>query len=290
MRIGRDHLPWIAGGAFVFGLSTGGYVVASGDPIEPWSGGSPMGLAFGIAAMACMLLAAALTLRKRLRNWRLGGTSHWLAGHVWASVLALPLVLYHAGFRGGGALTTTLMVLLAVSWGSGVLGLALQHILPRLMTEQVPRETIFEQIDHVAGLLREEARALVEAVAGPIEAAPAAAGAAAAPAKEARPGSAPLKEFFLQQAWPWLAAKRPARAAFDQPSTADVQRAHVKRLVPAELHETVDDLFEVCEERRQIERQRRLHLWLHGWLFVHVPVSWALLSAALFHAVWALSF
>jgi len=287
MIVDRSHVPWIAGSAFAFGLACGAYVAVANDPLHPHSGGSIAGLCFGGAAFACMAFASALTLRKRLKGWRLGKTSRWLAGHVWLSVLSLPLVLFHGGFRGGGALTTTLMILLAVSWGSGVVGVILQYVLPRLMTEQVPRETIFEQVDHVIDLLRSEARALIEAVAGPLEPAPTP---APAGAKPPRPGSEPLKLFFLEQAWPWLAAERPAKAAFDQPSTAKMQRAHVRRLVPAELHETVDDLFDLCEERRQIERQRRLHLWLHGWQFVHVPVSWALLSASLFHAVWALRY
>ena len=294
MIVDRSHVPWIAGGAFAFVLACGGYVAVANDALYPASGGSVLGLCFGGAAFACMAFAAGLTLRKRLTGWRLGRTSRWLSGHVWLSVLALPLVLFHADFRCGGALTTVLMVLLALSWGSGVLGVVLQAVLPRLMTEQVPRETIFEQIDHVVELLRAEARALIEAVAGPLEAAPAgaaiAAAAAGATAKPARPGSEPLKLFFLEQAWPWLTASRPTRSAFDQPSAAKLQRAHVRRLVPAELHETVDDLFDLCEERRQIERQRRLHLWLHGWLILHVPVSWALLSASLFHAVWALRY
>ena len=287
MIVDRSHLPWIAASAFGGGLAIGAYVAASHDPLHPVSGGSFSGLCFGGAAFACMAFASALSLRKRLNGWRLGKTSRWLAGHVWLSVLVLPLVLFHAGFRCGGTLTTTLMVLLAVSWGSGVVGVVLQHLLPRLMTEQVPRETIFEQVDHVIELLRAEARALIETVAGPLE--PALAGASAA-GKPPRAGSEPLKLFFLEQAWPWLAASRPAKTPFDQPSAAKLQRAHLRRLVPAELHETVDDLFDLCEERRQIERQRRLHLWMHGWLLVHVPVSWALLSASLFHAVWALRF
>jgi hypothetical protein len=298
MIIDRSHVPWIVGSAFGLGLATGFYVTGSHDPLHPVSGGSAAGLTFGAAGSACMLFAAALTLRKQLKNWRLGKTSRWLAGHVWISVLALPLILFHAGFRCGGPLTTALIVLLAVSWGSGVVGLLIQHVLPRLMTEQVPRETIFEQVDHVIDLLRVEARKLIEGVAGPLEpalagaalAGAAAASAPAAAAKAPRAGSAPLKDYFVEQVWPWLSASHPSKAAFDQPSTVMMQRAHVRRLVPADLHETVDDLFDLCEERRQIERQRRLHLWMHGWLFVHVPASWALLAAGLFHAVWALRY
>ncbi len=303
MFLDRSHRPWVASCALVASGAAALYFSTAAKPLHPVSGGSTSGLTFGMAGTACMFFAAALTLRKQLKAWRLGKTSRWLAGHIWLGVLALPLICFHAGFRFGGPLTTGAMLLLLASWLSGVLGLVLQQVVPRLMTEQVPRETIYEQIDHVLELLRAEARALVEAVAGPIDAptAPAAATAALpttptvgspkpAPAKAPRPGSEPLKAFYVEQVAPFLAPSRPPRSFFAQSSTAVVQRAHVKRLIPAELHETVDDLFDVCDERRQIEKQRRLHLWLHGWLFVHVPLSWALLAATAFHAVRALRF
>jgi len=140
------------------------------------------------------------------------------------------------------------------------------------MTEQVARETVYEQIDHVIGLLRDEATKLIEVLVKP------------------KPGSAPLVAFYGEQAGPWLAAARPAPASFDQPTIAQMQKSHLKRLVPAELHESVDDLFDICEERRQLERQRRLHLLLHAWLFLHVPISWALLAGTAFHAIRALRF
>jgi hypothetical protein len=44
------------------------------------------------------------------------------------------------------------------------------------------------------------------------------------------------------------------------------------------------------DERRELERQRRLHLWLHGWLFVHVPLSYAMLIFTAWHIFGALRF
>jgi hypothetical protein len=87
-----------------------------------------------------------------------------------------------------------------------------------------------------------------------------------------------------------LTPRPPPRSPLAAAASAQLQRAHLKRLAPAAYHGVVDDLFEICDERREIERQRRLHLWLHGWLFVHVPVSWALLVGTVFHAVGALRY
>ncbi len=48
-------------------------------------------------------------------------------------------------------------------------------------------------------------------------------------------------------------------------------------LLPQNLHSSVDDLENICEEKRQLDQQSRLHKILHGWLLVHIPLSYALL-------------
>ena len=54
--------------------------------------------------------------------------------------------------------------------------------------------------------------------------------------------------------------------------------------------EALGELADICEERRQLRVQSRLHAWLHGWLLVHAPLTVALLVLTLFHAVWALRY
>src|SRR6516225_4101792 len=58
------------------------------------------------------------------------------------------------------------MWLLIITVASGVFGAALQHYIPRVMTAEVPLETIYDEIDHVRLRLREEADRTVEAVCG----------------------------------------------------------------------------------------------------------------------------
>jgi hypothetical protein len=61
-------------------------------------------------------------------------------------------------------------------------------------------------------------------------------------------------------------------------------------LLPPELHSNLDDLENICEEKRQLDKQSRLHKILHGWLLVHIPLSYALLLLGAVHAVVALKF
>ena len=61
-------------------------------------------------------------------------------------------------------------------------------------------------------------------------------------------------------------------------------------LLPSELHSNLDDLENICEEKRQLDKQNQLHKILHGWLLVHIPLSYALLLLGVVHAVVALKF
>jgi hypothetical protein len=47
----------------------------------------------------------------------------------------------------------------------------------------------------------------------------------------------------------------------------------------------VAELEELCKTRRDLARQERIHFWLHGWLYLHVPLSFALLLLGAVHAV-----
>jgi hypothetical protein len=189
---------------------------------------------------------------------------------------------------------------------SGVLGLVLQHLLPRTMMDRVPLETIYEQVQHVLSQLRDEADRLVHAACDP-EAAPVdvtlTPGRRAAPAaRRARvgqgvaaagpppPEARSLKEFYDQEVRPYLHDERRRGADLGSPAKAAVVFAQLRTRVPRELHGVVDELETMCEERRQLGLQVRLHHVLHGWLLVHVPLSLGLLLLSLVHAVVALRY
>ena len=116
-------------------------------------GGTPLGLAFGAISLGIFVFAALLNLRKKIPLWRIGTVQLWLRAHIWLTFLTIPLILLHGGFRLGGPMTTLLMALYALVMVSGIYGLALQHIMPRLMKERLPAETVFEQIPHIRAQL-----------------------------------------------------------------------------------------------------------------------------------------
>jgi len=58
------------------------------------------------------------------------------------------------------------MWLTIITVGSGLYGAALQNYVPRVMTNDVPLETIYDEIGNVRKALRMEADKLVESVCG----------------------------------------------------------------------------------------------------------------------------
>lgn len=112
-------------------------------------GGTPLGLWFGSISLGIFIFAALLSLRKKIPLWRVGTVQRWLRAHIWLTLLTIPLVILHSGFRLGGPMTTLLMALYAIVMVSGIYGLFLQHLMPRLMKERLPAETVFEQIPHI---------------------------------------------------------------------------------------------------------------------------------------------
>ena len=116
-------------------------------------GGTPLGLIYGAISFGIFIFAALLSLRKKIPLWRIGTVQRWLRAHIWLTLLTIPLVILHSGFRLGGPMTTLLMALYAVVMISGIYGLILQHQMPALMKERLPAETVFEQIPHIRAQL-----------------------------------------------------------------------------------------------------------------------------------------
>lgn len=299
-----DHTQrkWLIATIVILVVAIAVYIPYAVNSPQGPRGGSATGLAFGIAAFALMCFAGLLGARKNVPIWRVGRAQTWMRGHLWLGFISLPLVLFHAGFHMRGALTFVLMILTFAVVASGIFGAVLQAYIPRRMTIEVPMETIYEQIDHVRSQLREEADQLATAACGEIEPvqAPASSTTAASGqtasaveigvevSEEAR---AQLREFYLRRMRPFLSAPAERRSS----PLADAPRAaglfeELRLLLPPELHETLKDLESICEEERQLVRQAKLHRALHGWLFVHVPLSYGLLALVAVHAVMALRF
>ena len=285
--IDSTHRRWILTTLALSVVSTALYFWLDRNTPGGLTGGSTVGLWYGIAGSALMVYAGLLSALRRVPSWWwVGARKVWLRGHVWLGLLSGVLVACHSGFRWGGPLEQLLWAVLLGTLLTGVVGVVLQQFLPRMITSRVPGEAPFEAIPHLCRSLRTQADDLIKAV-----------WTAAMPdsqksvmASQAGIGArVQLQEFFEKHVRPYLAHPLPPRSLL-----ADALRTEATfsrfRAMPG-LAAQADELHQLealCEERRQLAEQERLHYWLHGWLLLHVPLSVALLVLGIAHAVTAL--
>ena len=265
--------------------------------------GTPLGLIYGGIAAAIFIFAALLGLRRQRPTLKVGRLQTWVKGHIWLTLLTVPLILLHAGFSAGPPMTQWLLVIYIIVMASGVYGLILQQFVPRLMKDQLPQETIYEQIPHLLNQFREAARELrasLEPVTANVSAGVAARARTSASATAVAerptaiaeaasdPSAQMLKQFLDETALPYLAARRGDKLRLGAQRVSDDQFRFLKISVGTEWQNRVDQLQAWCDERRQLDLQTKFQHWLHGWLLVHIPFSVLLIIYTTWHAVAAL--
>lgn len=303
MIINQSHRAWLIASLILLGLAGLLYIPYVLRSVTGVSGGSVPGLIYAGVGSAMMVFAGLLGVRKKYRIWRVGRATWWMRGHLWVGFLSFPFILFHAGFRlGNGALTRVLMALFLVVFISGILGAVVQHFMPRMMTERVPMETIYEQIDRVEEQLVNEAAQIVSDVGAQIEQAierEEVAGELLQVTRKAKKGatveteervSKKITDFFESQIKPYLTSRHSEKHLLGNSVQATAAFQQLRVLVPQALWPKFEDLENICEEKRELDRQRRLHKFLHGWLLFHIPASYALLLLGAVHAVVALRY
>ena len=99
-----------------------------------------------------------------------------------------------------------------------------------------------------------------------------------------------LRSVYTESIRPFLAARGAYRHPLYARKNAKGMFIRLRKLTPEELKDVIEDLENVCEEKRDLDRQSRMHRGLHAWLFIHLPLSFALIVLGFIHAVWALRY
>ena len=277
------------------------YSLALLGVVDAPSSTSLVGFGCGLVAGAIVLFEMGLWVRKKMRGYRrvlfipLGSAKRWMFLHIWLGLLALPLALIHSGFQFGGPLSAWVLALFIVVSASGIWGLALQQSLPERLLSDIPQESVASQIDVVMRSHLLDAEQLILALT---DTHPVGEDEFLNPALRGNrpqtlaPSSAAtvLRDFFTGEIVPYLLFGQASHSAL---RSADQTRHLFARLyeqLPAHAREHVQKLEQKCDLRRELDTQRSLNYWLHGWLYFHFPFSVALMVLMIWHAVVALKF
>ena len=278
MLIDAGHRRWIVGTCLAAIVLGGLYAWLNHEAAQALTGGTTVGLWYGVLGTLLMIYAGLLAAHRRLARTRFLPRRSWmLKGHIWLGLLSFWLILCHSGFHWGGTLEQLLWLVFGAVVVSGAFGLALQGVLPRLITERVPTETPYEQMPYVCQQLTRRAAQLIEAICGD------------APDHLRPTARGQLRSYYDDEIKPFLAGA--AAATSTLPDTGRARERFEQFLALPDLaaeRNRLEELQRLCDQRRQMAIQERLHHWLHGWLLIHVPLSLALLVLAVAHIVMSL--
>ncbi|MDX1509364.1 MAG: hypothetical protein R3358_13845 [Woeseiaceae bacterium] len=122
------------------------------DPQEPANGGTVLGYALGGLGALMIVWLAWFGVRKRRYASTLGTVQGWLSAHVYLGLALVVVVLLHAGFQFGMNLHTFAFVLMLLVILSGLFGVFVYLKYPQRMSENrggAPRSELVDQLEDI---------------------------------------------------------------------------------------------------------------------------------------------
>ena len=223
--------------------------------VEPRpNGGSWLGYSLGTIGAGLIVWLALLGVRKRAMTRGAWSLKAWTSAHVYLGLSLIVVATLHTGFQFGWNIHTLAYALMILVIASGVWGIAVYAALPAALSanrEELTREQMIEGIRAVDRQLHAAAQPLGREQAALVQAALDA---------DVLSGGLVMR---LSGTWRNCATTRA-----------------IERLA------LVDELL--IRRKAQLDRlrrQMRLKALLEVWLFVHVPVTVALLAALTAHVI-----
>jgi Fe-S-cluster-containing dehydrogenase component/CRP-like cAMP-binding protein len=156
LHIGGIAILLVATMATVWGLATRGFdeVIAGSWLTMRWLTGL-----VGFVGIAGVMT---YPLRKQVYRRRAGALRYWLLIHVYLGALAGVILMLHSGTRTGGLLTTALYVAFDVCIASGLFGIGVYILAPRIMTSIEGDPLLIEDLIERREELEKELAEIVE--------------------------------------------------------------------------------------------------------------------------------
>jgi hypothetical protein len=251
------------------------------------SGSTWQGYVLGTVGALLILWLALLGIRKRSYRSTLGSVQGWASAHVYLGTALIVVATLHCAFELGWNVHTLAYVLMCLVIVTGMLGVGLYLAVPDMVRDNRAGGTRAELFGELYDL---DAR--VRQLAGGCN--PEAALAARSSVERTVIGGGLLAQLSGgDQSWMLLALR--GGSGTQLTANADQQAAidHVSSWLPraqkrsevAALQELVAVLCRRQMILRRIRRDVRLSGWLKVWLYLHVPLTLALIAALTVHIV-----
>lgn len=232
-------------------------------------GGSWAGYVLGIAGALIILWLMCFGYRKRAYTSNLGKLEAWLSAHVYVGTALIVIVTLHTGFQFGWNIHTLAYALMLLVIASGWFGVFCYCHYPALMTRNRAGTTMTQMLARIAELgneLRASAMGIDDVTARLVT---------RAIEHTAIGGSG----------WRQLSGRYPDCATAAALAAVDRIAARVDPEEQAAYRRLRVLLDEKAQLLSRTRRDIRYKAMMDCWLFVHVPLSFALVAALIAHIV-----
>lgn len=237
---------------------------------------SPTNFYTGWTLAACMIFLTLYNIRKKLPFLPfLGKSSMWLQFHLYVGLFTIFMFVLHVNFRmPNGIFESSLFVLFFAVVGSGILGIFITRRNPKLMTRK-GETVLFERIPIFRKRIKDNVEKLVF---DSVE----------------ENNSTTLSEFYLKKLHHYFSkhhnilqhimeSHKPLNKLKNEMDVVD-------RYLNGNEKEILKELISYVETKDNLDYQYAHQLLLKGWLFFHIPVTYALLLFSFVHGMLAYAF
>ncbi len=253
------------------------------DPQEPPNGGTVLGYTLGGIGTALILWLTWFGVRKRRYSSTLGTVQGWLSAHVYLGIALLVVVLLHAGFQFGWNLHTLAFGLMVLVIASGLYGVVIYSRYPERASvnrDGASRPELMDQLEdldrraqRVAGGLGPDYQELVASSISRTQ---------LGTTLWARLRNRDLSQVVLREGGETRVVANPGQEA-----ALDWLANEQARATDADTTAAIGELSGLIRNKRRLLRQiaqdLRLQAGMEIWLYLHVPLTAALLVALAAH-------
>ena len=255
-----------------FGLALSALAIvsyAAHDPVDGRNGGTWLGYALGGVSALLVLWLMWYGIRKRRYASRLGTVKGWVSAHVYLGLSLIIVATLHAGFQVGLNVHTLAYVLMLLVIASGMYGVYAYARYPELLTRTSRSESMLGVMTGIAEI-DTQCRAMTASLSDAIH------GAVLHSIEDTRIGGSVWSQ--LRGVDRRCATARACGVVESSARQCSADEApHVRRLLTL-----LNRKLELLRRARQMVRYKAL---MDIWLYLHVPLSFALLAALVSHVV-----
>jgi len=255
------------------------------DPQEPANGGTALGYTLGSIAALLILWLTWFGVRKRRYKSTQGTVQGWLSAHVYVGVALPVIVLLHAGFQFGVNVHTLAFALMVLVIASGLYGVFMYMKYPERISENrdgASRPELLDQLEdidrrsqRVAADLPDDYQELVSSGVSRTQ---------LGGTLWSRLRGQDASKVVLREA-----GETRVVANAGQEAALDWLAEQQSRATDADSAASIGEVSALLRNKRKLLKQLsedlRLQARMEIWLYLHVPLTAALLIALLIHII-----